>query len=76
AAKTEQEVIQSKQQGLQQDLSAQVISANSEMQTNWQSIQYYQQTGLRKAQEVITTSQRFFVSGEIDYISLLRNSND
>ncbi|MFW1545101.1 hypothetical protein ACEWAO_23415, partial [Vibrio parahaemolyticus] len=75
-AKTEQEVIQSKQQGLKQDLSAQVISANSEMQTNWQSVQYYQQTGLRKAQEVITTSQRFFVSGEIDYISLLRNSND
>ena len=46
------------------------------MQTNWQSVQYYQQTGLRKAQEVITTSKRFFVSGEIDYISLLRNSND
>ena len=76
AAKTEQQVIQSKQQGLQQELSAQVINANSEMQTNWQSVQYYQQTGLRKAQEVITTSQRFFVSGEIDYISLLRNSND
>lgn len=76
AAKTEQQVIQSKQQGLQQDLSAQVISANTEMQTNWQSVQYYQQTGLRKAQEVITASQRFFVSGEIDYISLLRNSND
>lgn len=76
AAKTEQEFIQSKQQGLQQELSAQVINANSEMQTNWQSVQYYQQTGLRKAQEVITTSQRFFVSGEIDYINLLRNSND
>lgn len=76
AAKTEQQVIQSKQQGLQQELSAQVINANSEMQTNWRSVQYYQQTGLRKAQEVITTSQRFFVSGEIDYISLLRNSND
>lgn len=76
AAKTEQQVIQSRQQGLQQELSAQAINANSEMQTNWQSVQYYQQTGLRKAQEVITTSQRFFVSGEIDYISLLRNSND
>jgi cobalt-zinc-cadmium efflux system outer membrane protein len=76
AAKTEQQVIQSKQQGLQQDLSAQTINTNSEMRTNWQSVQYYQQTGLRKAQEVITTSQRFFVSGEIDYISLLRNSND
>ncbi len=76
AAKTEQQVIQNKQQGLQQELSAQVINANSEMQTNWQSVQYYQQSGLKKAQEVITTSQRFFTSGEIDYISLLRNSND
>lgn len=76
AAKTEQQVIQSKQQGLQQDLSAQTINTSSEIRTNWQSVQYYQQTGLRKAQEVITTSQRFFVSGEIDYISLLRNSND
>lgn len=76
AAKTEQQVIQSKQEGLQQELSVQVINANSEMQTSWQSLQYYQQTGLRKAQEVIVTSQRFFVSGEIDYISLMRNTND
>ncbi len=76
AAKTEQQVLQNKQEGLQQELSVQVINANSEMQTNWQSVQYYQQTGLRKAQEVITTSQRFFESGEIDYITLMRNSND
>lgn len=76
AAKTEQLVIQNKQEGLQQELSAQVINANSEMQANWQSVQYYRLTGLRKAQEVITTSQRLFVSGEIDYISLMRNTND
>ncbi len=76
AAKTEQEIIKNKQQGLQQELSAQTISTNREIQTNWQSVQYYQQTGLRKAKEVVTTSQRFFVSGEIDYINLLRNSND
>ncbi|OSZ77116.1 hypothetical protein CAP36_11920 [Chitinophagaceae bacterium IBVUCB2] len=76
AAKTEQQIIQSKQEGLQQELSAQVINANSEMQTYWLSVQYYQQTGLRKAQEVITASQRFFISGEIDYISLMRNNND
>jgi outer membrane protein TolC len=76
AAKTEQQVIQSKQEGLQQELSAQLINANSEMQTSWQSVQYYQQTGLKKAQEVITTSQRFFVSGEIDYINFMRNNNE
>lgn len=76
AAKTEQQVIQSKQEGLQQELTAQLMNANSEMQTSWQSLQYYQQTGLRKAQEVITTSQRFFVSGEIDYLNFMRNSNE
>ncbi len=76
AAKTEQQVIQSRQEGLQQELSAQAINANSEMQINWQSVQYYRQTALQKAQEIITTSQRFFSSGEIDYISFMRNSND
>ena len=76
AAKTEQQVLQSKQKGLQQELSLQAINASGEMQSNWQSVQYYQQTGLPKAREVIITSQRFFASGEIDYINLLRNSND
>ena len=76
AAKTEQQVIQNKQEGLQQQLSLAAINASGEMQTNWQSVQYYQQTGLPKAREVIITSQRFFASGEIDYINLLRNSND
>ncbi len=76
AAKTEQQVIQSKQQGLQQELTSQVINTTNEMQINWQSVQYYQQIGLRKAEEVLKTSKRFFVSGEIDYINLLRNSND
>jgi outer membrane protein TolC len=76
AAKTEQQVFQTKQEGLQQVLGLQAINTNSEIQTNWQSVQYYQQTGLPKAKEVIYTSQRFFASGEIDYINLLRNSND
>lgn len=76
AAKTEQEVLQSKQEGLQQEISLQAINTGGEIQATWQSVQYYQQTGLPKAREVIITSQRFFVSGEIDYISLLRNSND
>ncbi len=76
AAKTAQEVIQNKQAGLQQELSAQVINAGSEMQSNWQAVQYYQQTGLQKAQDIITTSRRFFESGEIDFINLMRNNNE
>lgn len=76
AAKTEQEVFQVKQAGLQQELFVQAINANSDMQINRQLVAYYQETGLRKAQEVITTSKRFFASGAIDYISLMRNSNE
>lgn len=76
AAKTAQEVLQSRQQGLEQDLGLQAINTGSEIQTNWQLLQYYQQTGVPKAREIISTSQRFFASGEIDYISLLRTGND
>ena len=76
AAKTAQEVIQNKQDGLQQELSAQAINAISEMQFNLQSVQYYQQTGLPKAQDILTTSRRFFESGEIDFINLMRYNNE
>jgi outer membrane protein, heavy metal efflux system len=76
AAKTEQLVLQSKQEGVQQELSFQLINASGEMKLNWESLQYYRNTGIPKAGEVIKTSQRFFASGEIDYVSLLRNSNE
>ncbi len=76
AAKTAQEVLQTSQQGLQQELSLQAINSGTEIQTNWQLLQYYQQTGVPKAREVINTAQRFFAGGEIDYINLLRTGND
>ena len=44
AAKTEQQVLQNKQEGLQQELSLQALNTGSEIRANWQSIQYYQQT--------------------------------
>ncbi len=76
AAKTEQQVLQNKQEGLHQELSLQALTTSGEIQASWQSVQYYQQTGLPRAKEVIMTSQRLFTSGELDYISLLRNSNE
>ncbi len=76
AAKTTQQVIENQQQGLMQQLSSQTLNARGEIFANWQSITYHQQTGLIKAKEVITTSWRFFESGEIDYVNFLRNTND
>ena len=46
------------------------------MAINQQSLNYYQTTGIKKANEIITTAKRFFASGENDYINYLRNITD
>ncbi|MFN0082613.1 MAG: TolC family protein [Ferruginibacter sp.] len=76
AAKTEFEIEQQKAVGLQQQISMQLLQAQSEQAVFAQSLQYYQSGGLNKATEIITTAKRFYESGENDYISYLRNIND
>jgi len=76
AAKTELEINQQKTNGLQQQLSVQLIQAQNELAINEQSLKYYQTTGIKKANEIISTAKRFFESGETDYINYLRNIND
>ena len=46
------------------------------MAANEQSLNYYQQTGIKKAAEIITSAKRFFESGETDFISYLRNIDE
>ena len=76
AAKTELVLIQQKTSGLQQQLSLQLIQAQNEWLTNQQSVYYYQNTGIKKANEIIATAKRLLESGEIDYVNYLRNIND
>ncbi len=76
AAKTELEIAKQKTNGLQQQLSVQLIQAQNELAINEQSLKYYQTTGIKKASEIINTAKRFFASGENDYINYLRNIND
>ena len=76
AAKTEFEIAKQKTNGLQQQLSVQLIQAQNELAINGQSLKYYQTTGIKKANEIINTAKRFFASGENDYINYLRNIND
>jgi len=76
AAKTELEIKKQKTKGLQQQLSVQMIQAQNELAINEQSLKYYQTTGIKKANEIISTAKRFFESGENDYINYLRNIND
>ena len=76
AAKTELEINKQKTNGLQQQLSVQMIQAQNGLAINEQSLKYYQTTGIKKANEIISTAKRFFESGETDYINYLRNIND
>jgi cobalt-zinc-cadmium efflux system outer membrane protein len=76
AAKTEWEINKQKVSGLQQQLSVQLIQAQNELSIYTQSLQYYKNTGIPKANVIIGTAKRFFESGENDYINYLRNIND
>lgn len=76
AAKTELEINKQKTNGMQQQLSLQLIQAQNELTVNEQSLRYYQNIGTKKANEIISTAKRFFESGETDNINYLRNIND
>ncbi len=76
AAKTELEINEQKTNGLEQQLSLQLIQAQNELAVNEQSLRYYQNIGIKKANEIISTARRFFESGETDNINYLRNIND
>ena len=76
AAKTVFEIEKQRVGGLQQQISMQLLQAESEQAIFAQSLQYYQSGGLNKAAEIIATAKRFYESGENDYISYLRNIND
>ena len=76
AAKTALEIAKQKTGGLQQQLSLQLIQAQNELVANEQAFNYYQQTGIKKADEIIITAKRFFESGENDFIGYLRNIDE
>ena len=76
AAKTAFEIDNLKAGGLQQQISMQLLQAQSEQAVFAQSLRYYQSRGLNQAAEIITTAKRFYESGENDYINYLRNIND
>ena len=76
AAKMAFEIDNLKAGGLQQQISMQLLQAQSEQAVFAQSLRYYQSRGLNQAAEIITTAKRFYESGENDYISYLRNIND
>jgi outer membrane protein TolC len=73
AAKTGVTIAQEKTAGFKQQLNYELMQTKNEMTSNYQSYNYYKNTGLPKAEEIINTAKRFFESGETDYINYLRN---
>lgn len=76
AAKTDVEISKQKSNGLTQQLTLQMLQANNDNLLAQQSLLYYENTGLKKANEILNTARRFFESGENDYINYLRTIND
>lgn len=76
AAKTGYEASKQNTLGLQQQLNTQLIDAQNNFIAARQSVTYYNTTGIKQADEIIKTAQRFLASGQADYISYLRNIND
>jgi len=60
----------------QQNLSAEMQLAIGNIQKYNESLGYYENTGLKQAEDIISTGRRFFESGQTDYINYLRNTNE
>ena len=76
AAKTAFEISKQKANGLQQQSTVQLLQAQNEFAVTAQALNYYENVGVKKASEIISTARRFFENGENDYIDYLRNIND
>lgn len=75
AAKTAVQINEQKTAALQQQFCLQLKQAQNEAAMYARAWQYYQNTGIKKADEIIAVSNRFFQSGAYDYITYLRNIN-
>ncbi|MBI3521164.1 MAG: TolC family protein [Bacteroidetes bacterium] len=76
AAKTGLKIAEQKAIAQQQVLSTEMQKAQGDYLKYYQSLTYYETIGLKQTDDIISSSKRFFESGQKDYISYLRNMND
>lgn len=77
AAKTEVKISEQKVAAHQLALTTEMLKAQGDLIKYSQSLNYYETTGLKQSNDIISTSKRFFEGGhEFDYIAYLRNIND
>jgi cobalt-zinc-cadmium efflux system outer membrane protein len=77
AAKTGLKIAEQKAVAQQQLTSVEMQKAQGDYLKYLQSLTYYETTGLKQADDIITTSKRFFEGGHtFDYINYLRTINE
>lgn len=76
AAKTGIKVAQFQSQAQQQQLSLQLISAQSAMSKATSALLFYEGTALTQAETIESAAQKLFSVGESDYTTYLRTLND
>jgi cobalt-zinc-cadmium efflux system outer membrane protein len=76
AAKTNLQITQQNTLGQQLNLNSKLLQAKSDAIKFQTSLAYYENTGLKQADELISASGRMFSVGQTDYITYLRTLSD
>ncbi len=76
AAKTNLQITEQNTLAQQQNLNAKMQQAKGDAIKFQTSLAYYETTGLKKADDLITASARMFSAGQTDYIAYLRTLSD
>lgn len=76
AAKTNWQITQQNTLAQQQELNAKMQQAKGDVMKNQSALDYYESTGLKQADDLITASARMFSAGQTDYIAYLRTLSD
>ncbi len=76
AAQTGFQIAQQRSKAQTQALSVEVQQAQGDFLKYRQSLDYYENTGLKQSDEIINTASRLFKAGQNDYVSFLRTIND
>ena len=76
AAQTGFEIAKQRTEAQKVALSTDLQAAQGELTRYRNSLNYFQNTALRQADELISTARRFFESGQTDYVGFLRTTND
>lgn len=76
AAKTNLQITEQNTLAQQQNLNAKMQQAKGDAIKFQTSLAYYETTGLKQADDLITASARMFSAGQTDYIAYLRTLSD